>query len=206
MPLCLAEVKWYCAQWKESGPARRQWGAMESYNWRQAVNALSTWKLQLASVKAGSTASPVNLTVHRGRWYVRGWSLVIRLCALLWMRHDAKDWVALTSLGPSRYSMWKLNKSQRYFFRHSFDRSQKCPSSLCPQLPPPQSRTNTWKNKIIALTGMGKWYTNDQMLKCNVMKTTLPHVLLIHFIYHTAIYRDMGFNTQHQWQDKNYQV
>ena len=29
------------------------------------------------------------------------------------------------------------------------------------------------------------------------MKTTLPHVLLIHFIYHTAIYRDMGFNTQH---------
>ena len=44
---------------------------------------------------------------------------------------------------------------------------------------------------------MKKWYTNDPTLKYNGIKTTLPHVLLIHFIYHVAIYWDMGFNTQH---------
>lgn len=183
---------------RDLGHASRHCGTVEPCNWRQAVNTFSTGKLQLpwASSKAGSAASlPVNLTFHMGPSYNGGWSLVIRLWALLWRRHIASNRVALTRLGPTRYNVWGLKKNlSSLFFSNSFDGSQKSPALLHPPHPSTIKGKHR-KNAIIIIIGIGKWYSNDQTFKWDLMNTTLLHILLIHFTYHTAIYWDMDFNT-----------
>lgn len=57
--LCLPEVKWYGAQWKESGWCHRLFGALELYNWQQVVNVLLMWKLQPPCPSAKVDSAPL---------------------------------------------------------------------------------------------------------------------------------------------------
>lgn len=85
--------------------------------------------------------------------------------------------------------------------------SGKSPASLCPPPLLSQSRANTLEDRNNHSNGVwGKWYSNDQTWKWNVIKITLPHALLIPFVHHTVIYWDTDFNTLHWRQDKNDRV